>query len=81
MTHDYLYCLRDTWEERLAGRVSEFHGGYHAVAEHIAETEDCDSGEYPDERTVWVKDITHDVPRKFTVYAETVRQYDAREDV
>lgn len=63
-----------------SGYVSEFETerGYHGAAQEIAEHMDSNAAEYPDERIVWMK-RGDDEPRKFIVYAENCRRYEAHE--
>ena len=77
MKRVYQFCLID-WDLEWISTY-ECDGGYHQAAEEIVEKFDNEGGEYPDEQVVWIKDITHDTPRRFVVSAETVRHYSARE--
>lgn len=75
----YKYCTEPKWDEKATDEWVT-HGGYHSAAEEICEGRDATFAEYPDKQFVWVLKEGHDTPRKFTVYAESIRQYSAREE-
>lgn len=75
--HTYKYRFSDwtpgEWEEWTT------EDGYHYAAERICESYDNRKVDFPDERVITLQDLKHDTPRKFMVYAETVREYEANE--